>query len=662
MTDGWELVTHWSGGVVTALATTGDSGDQQVLAATAAGLHVSSDGGRSWRWIGLGPAPIVVALAPSPSFATEGTVLAGAADGLYRSSDGGRSWRQSVSGSGVPAIVLAPDFAETGVAFAGTAADGLLRSDDAGLTWAGTSAGLLDLSISGLAVSPTFGRDRTAFVATPGGLYRSRNSGRAWRLLDLGTSSAIEVVALSPKFSEDGLVLAGSQRDGLFRSDDGGQRWERVEAVTAPSITTIAISVRADGGLTIAVGTGEGIALSPDGGASWQMLAPELGPILSLAFVNDGEALLAGTLGQGLVRCEIAPTPQPHPPCEGEGEPIAWAWEPSNEGLAGRATVGLALAPDSAQSSVVAVASLDGGVSVSSDGGATWALSDDGLALGAVTSVAVVVGAAGGSVVLAATPSGLSRTRDLGATWERVEPPAGAEQPISALSVAATMSGSPSVVIAAGAHVVVLSLDGGETWRALPRPADAGEIVGAACSPDMARDRTVYVAARAPQPIVQRVDGAPLLELWRSTDLGMHWSRWLQAANTATMPLAVPRPIAGQPAVLAGIAGRVAHPLAGAQEVRGRERRPIWQEARIGAPLASVTAVALSPSFARDQTVFAAADTSVYVSRDGGDSFETWDHGLTVPIVTGLGVAEATDGGLVVYALGLGGTLWRRRS
>jgi len=78
-------------------------------------------------------------------------------------------------------------------------------------------------------------------------------------------------------------------------------------------------------------------------------------------------------------------------------------------------------------------------------------------------------------------------------------------------------------------------------------------------------------------------------------------------------------------------------------------------------PLANVTAIALSPAFSRDQTVFAAADRSVYVSRDGGASFEAWDHSLDVPIVTGLSVAETAEDGLIVYALGLGGTLWRRR-
>jgi hypothetical protein len=58
--------------------------------------------------------------------------------------------------------------------------------------------------------------------------------------------------------------------------------------------------------------------------------------------------------------------------------------------------------------------------------------------------------------------------------------------------------------------------------------------------------------------------------------------------------------------------------------------------------------------------VVAAADRAVYVSCDDGVTFTAWDDGLDVPMVTGVGVAEAAEGSLVVYALGLGGTLWRR--
>src|SRR4051812_17014242 len=152
MSDAWELLTRWPGGTVMALAALTDASGEAVLAATAAGLHISRDGGRTWRWIQLGPSPVVTALVASPAFERDGALLAGTERGLFRSSDGGRTWQAVVSGSGIPALALAPEFATTGLAFAGTAADGLLRSEDAGKIWAGASAGLLDLSVTAAAI------------------------------------------------------------------------------------------------------------------------------------------------------------------------------------------------------------------------------------------------------------------------------------------------------------------------------------------------------------------------------------------------------------------------------------------------------------------------------------------------------------------------------
>jgi hypothetical protein len=56
----------------------------------------------------------------------------------------------------------------------------------------------------------------------------------------------------------------------------------------------------------LAAATGDGIAVSNDGGATWRTTAPELGPVLSLAFVagHGGEVLLAGPATRGVARTE----------------------------------------------------------------------------------------------------------------------------------------------------------------------------------------------------------------------------------------------------------------------------------------------------------------------------------------------------------------------
>src|SRR5262249_19593564 len=148
-----------------------------------------------------------------------------------------------------------------------------------------------------------------------------------------------------------------------------------------------------------------------------------------------------------------------------EGAPSC-DWQPANDGLAGRALIGLSLAPDFAQHPLMAVASLDGGVSISVDGGATWTTSLVDESNAAVSSVAILPRPDGSHLILATAPSGLFRSRDQGTSWERVYVPGDADQVFTSISVA---TGS-SAVVAAGAGVLALSLDSGENWRTLPPP------------------------------------------------------------------------------------------------------------------------------------------------------------------------------------------------
>src|SRR4051794_2818072 len=261
MSKGWELLARWPGGTVAAM--TAVTGTGLTLAATAAGLHRSSNGGQTWEWVALGPDAVIEAASASAGFAQDGIVLLGTASGVHRSVDGGKLWRQVLAGSRVQALTATTDFsADGGVMLAGSESDGILRSDDGGRNWTGANAGLLDLNVTALAVSPQFDRDRTAFAGTATGLYRSRNGGRAWRLVELGPEApAIQTIAVSPRFAEDGLVLAGTESDGLFRSDDSGQSWGPVSGFPEPCVTSLAFGDGASSRLVVA-GTAAGVAVS----------------------------------------------------------------------------------------------------------------------------------------------------------------------------------------------------------------------------------------------------------------------------------------------------------------------------------------------------------------------------------------------------------------
>jgi hypothetical protein len=92
------------------------------------------------------------------------------------------------------------------------------------------------------------------------------------------------------------------------------------------------------------------------------------------------------------------------------------------------------------------------------------------------------------------------------------------------------------------------------------------------------------------------------------------------------------------------------------REVRAGERRPLWRGGVVGDGSTPVAALAVSSRKTGGAWVFAAAGTEVLVSRDGAQTFQACSDGLPrIPVVA----LAATDD--LVYALCLGGSLWRMR-
>jgi hypothetical protein len=126
------------------------------------------------------------------------------------------------------------------------------------------------------------------------------------------------------------------------------------------------------------------------------------------------------------------------------------------------------------------------------------------------------------------------------------------------------------------------------------------------------------------------------------------------------MSLAVSPGYANDALVFAGLGPRVLKPLRHAREVRAGQRRPVWRSADLGGGTVAVTALAPSPRYAEDHTIFAATNAGVFVSRDGGDSYQPWSEGLSPPAMVALAISPSYRDDRLIYALGLGGTIWRR--
>lgn len=146
--------------------------------------------------------------------------------------------------------------------------------------------------------------------------------------------------------------------------------------------------------------------------------------------------------------------------------------------------------------------------------------------------------------------------------------------------------------------------------------------------------------------------------LWRSTDGGQTWQDGLENLGlTQTLPitsLAVVDQLA-----FAGAPGGV---------FRSTDHGKTWAAVLFPPPSPTVAALAASPAFTQDQTVFAATlEDGIFISRDSGLHWNTWNFGLFDLNVLCLAISPAFANDETLFAgteTGLfrstnGGRAWR---
>ncbi|MFN8526152.1 MAG: hypothetical protein U0821_23875 [Chloroflexota bacterium] len=608
---GWRPFSSLTGGTVACFAPHNPAKSQRVVAGSGVGVHESLDGGRSWSTLSVGTLP-----PPVEVLAGHGDVLfAGCAGGLYKSADGGHTWRQVLTECRATAAAVAPDYAESGLVFAGTERDGIVRSDDGGTNWTSSNPGLLDLSVLALALSPEFARDHTGFAATTTGLYRTRNAGKAWRIVALPVEEpAVECLAVSPSFATDRLVLAGTDGHGLLISRDAGAKWAVVSELDRETVTAVHASATT-AGLVLLAATPDRVLQSLDGGESWQTVTESIGPVLCLAAVSEanGKSILAGRPSIGVAR--IA-----------EGGHAA---EEACDGLAARLL--LDVAPMPVASSGLCLLDLEHGVLQSTDRGQHWSPT-----LPASQSQTFAI-AATREAIWAAGAAGLFRL-GADASWQHTL----SDRPYQ--TVAAT---DAAVLAVAQDGGLLLSTDG-RLWRTLRSPS-AAAILSVAVSPAFARDRTLFIAT---------LDQADVT-LWRSTDGGNTWRRWLVTPGAAPVSVVVSPDLAADGRVYVSVGGRLLCSRSDAQETVRGERRPMWHETTVPDTEASITGLCLSLGFAQDGALWVSTSRGVWESRDRGASLALLSDGLgESPVICVRPIR--TDGGADgMVAVALGGTLFQ---
>jgi len=263
----WRLVGPFRGGWATMTTGVPGSPDTFYFSGAGGGIWKTTNAGRTWRPVGNDLPAAIGALAVAPS--APDTIYVGSGQvaprydvaggrGVFKSTDGGKSWRSVglAATRDIGRIWVDPRNADVvvvaalGHIFGPNSERGIYRSADGGKTWAHALAINDDTGVVDLAADPTNpnllyaaawqmrGRPWLSYFEPPVGpgsaIYRSSDGGVTWtRLAGNGwPQDALGRIGLAvthiPQGTRIYATVASATNGGVWRSDDGGGHWQRV--------------------------------------------------------------------------------------------------------------------------------------------------------------------------------------------------------------------------------------------------------------------------------------------------------------------------------------------------------------------------------------------------------------------------------------------------
>jgi hypothetical protein len=435
-------------------------------------LKKTIDGGGSWHDLGIRNAWVMALDPKDPS------VIYIAGSEMRRSTDGGLSWTD-LSGPSCTGIVVDAVIADTLYCstFDLTAQRYVVsRSRDGGATWA-TTGGLG----SPFYIATMFATPSGVFVNADGVLHRSIDAAGSWTRVLFSYAYAVAYAPSLPNriyvasasgisVSNDGgasfgapinagdfvqslavdpvnpdLVYAGGSRFGVLVSSNGGVSWSpSSRGIDAHVVTSVAMAPGAPN--TVLTTTGRGTLRTIDGGASWTTISQinvnvRFDPVVSTRAYQCGFFYFATSTDGG---------------ASFTGGNVADLASPCHQLLVAGPTF-------------FAVGS--GRLLKSIDSGASWTV----IGLGTDSYVIdAALGDATGKVVVVATPDGIHRSSDGGASFTRVTD--GYTQTI------VTDPKMPTRIVGAQCPGFRLSTDGGASFGAVTGGAGFGSGSGGGCA------------------------------------------------------------------------------------------------------------------------------------------------------------------------------------
>jgi photosystem II stability/assembly factor-like uncharacterized protein len=256
------------------------------------GVFKSSDGGRTWRNMGLRNSTAIARIIIDPVdfnvvyVASLGNLWGNGGDrGVYKTTDGGQNWQRTLfvdDDTGATELVMDPT--NNKVLYAATyqrrraqwgmngggPGSGIWKSTDGGQTWAKLEKGLPDGPKGRIGLDVWRANPNVLYARvehpTEGGLYRSDDAGASWRKMSNTNPRPMyfSQVRIDPRTDSRIYVLGVS----LHVSDDGGRTF-RDDGARNIHVDHHAMWINPNNPDHLIIGNDGGVSISHDRSATW---------------------------------------------------------------------------------------------------------------------------------------------------------------------------------------------------------------------------------------------------------------------------------------------------------------------------------------------------------------------------------------------------------
>jgi photosystem II stability/assembly factor-like uncharacterized protein len=266
-------------------------------------IHVSTDGGKSWDMLVNLNRPLLV-LDQLLIDSRDSNVIYTSGHrhkmpgGFFRSTDGGKTWKESKELKNESIHAMVQSSKNPNLILVGTI-DGVWKSENSGDDWKKLDSKTNPINIDSLAIDPN--DTNIIYAGTWWRAYKTTDGGQNWRLIKDGMIDDSDVFSVTIDPRDPNHIIA-SACSGIYESFNKGEKWAKIQGIPSQSRRTRDLLQHPTMPGVVYAATTEGFWMTSNGGKSWAITTQKDLEINSIAVhPDDPNRVFIGTNNYGVM-------------------------------------------------------------------------------------------------------------------------------------------------------------------------------------------------------------------------------------------------------------------------------------------------------------------------------------------------------------------------